>query len=95
MDDSVATRHSSHLLDKREIKEELGVDISVKRLLDIGNHVHTNEHGNFHIVLLGYLAEIESGTIQHIDCQDTAWITPEEIENYDFLENDKLFVKKI
>ncbi len=80
---------------KREIKEELGIDIKVRQLLDIVSHVWKKEHGNYHIILLGYLAEIEQGSVQHIDCQDTAWITPEQIETYDFLEPNKKFIKKI
>tara|TARA_Y100000034_G_C6816717_1_gene367492 strand:+ start:143 stop:505 length:363 start_codon:yes stop_codon:yes gene_type:complete len=64
---------------KREIKEELGVDI------EILEEFITSTYEN--IKLVSFKCELK-GDIQHIDIINHAWVSKEELNNYDICEAD-------
>ncbi len=69
----------------RECREELGITISVGDVfMDV---VHEYPDITVHLTL--FHAEITDGTIQLLEHNAVAWITPDEIPNYDFCPADK------
>ncbi len=75
----------------RECKEEL--DITVKVLDEYVKLVH--EYPDITVELTLFNAEIESGTMKLLEHNAVKWITPDEIENFDFCPADKDILKKI
>ena len=69
----------------RECKEELGVTITVGDVfMDV---VHEYPDITVHLTL--FHAKITEGTIQRLEHNAVAWITPDEIPVYDFCPADK------
>jgi len=79
----------------REAKEELNIDITVKQLFMMYTHTYHKNHNHYPIQLLIYLAHWKGGDIQTKDCQDYAWVTTDELSEYDFVEGDKPVLKKL
>jgi len=72
---------------KREIKEELGIEISVIKKFCI----EKKDEIELHV----FTANYEKGNIKLNFHNDAKWIGIEELNNYDFLPLDKRIVKKI
>ena len=69
----------------RECREELGVTITVGDMfMDV---VHEYPDITVHLTL--YHAKITEGTIQLLEHNAVAWITPDEIPDYSFCPADK------
>jgi 8-oxo-dGTP diphosphatase len=77
---------------EREISEELGIKIKAEEILEYSSYVYGGEK---HIVLLGFRCTLVSGEIQKIKINDFAWVTPQEMSEYDITEADLPFVKKL
>ena len=76
----------------REIKEELGIEISVGKIFEVTSHVLNDTH----IILLFFKCSLVSGVPQKLGVNDFAWVTKEELESYDYInESDKKVVEKI
>lgn len=65
---------------KREILEELGIDI------EVGEHLITVDHtySNFHITLIVHHCRHLAGEPQPIECEEIRWVALEEIEQFTF-----------
>ncbi len=76
---------------KRELREELEVDAA------IGDHIGTNlHHYEFYTVaLMAYRAKIVTGEIKLNDHTNMAWVSVDEIENFEFAPADLPFVEMI
>lgn len=77
---------------KREIMEELGIKISVGDILEYSSHVYSGEK---HIVLLGFKCKYLSGKIKKAGINDFAWVSLEDMKEYDITEADLPFIKKL
>lgn len=81
---------------KRELREELGVEIevSVDDCVSIVPHVY-GEEGDF-VLALGFLARLVAGEPRAADdVADFLWIDPDELEGLDFAwEHDRDLVRK-
>lgn len=75
----------------RECKEEL--DVTVKVFDEYMKLVH--EYPDITVELTLFNAEIESGAIKLLEHNAVKWISPDEIENFDFCPADKGILKKI
>lgn len=67
---------------KREVKEELGVEIEVGELLGVCDHIIPDEKQ--HWVSPTYFCKIKKGKIKIMEpekCDDMGWFTLEETEN--------------
>jgi 8-oxo-dGTP diphosphatase len=80
---------------KREIKEELGIDIEVGEFFTMNSHIYNFRGKNIHIILLAYFAVWVSGEVELIDCKDAKWIQKKELKNYEFAAADIPFVEKL
>lgn len=76
----------------REVREELGIKISIDEIFGCSSMVYDNER---HVLLLCYQSNYVSGDIVFHEVADIAWVTPEEMEEYDITEADLLFVEKL
>lgn len=75
----------------RECKEEL--DVTVK----VGDEFMTvvHEYPDITVELTIFNAEIESGEIKLLEHSAVCWITPDEIEKFEFCPADRDILKKI
>jgi 8-oxo-dGTP diphosphatase len=77
---------------KREIDEELGIEVQVNDLFEYSSHVYNSEK---HILLLGFHCKFISGDIEHKEIADYKWISCNEMNKYDITEADIPFVNKL
>ncbi len=75
----------------RECREELDVEIKVNEVfMDV---VHDYPDMLVHLTLFN--AEISKGTPKLLEHNDIKWITPAEIQNFEFCPADEEILKKI
>jgi 8-oxo-dGTP diphosphatase len=77
---------------KREIREELAIEIEVGPLVSLNKHVLNCQSA---IILYAYRARFLSGNIELIDHNEIKWVLPEDLIKYDFPDPDRLIAKKI
>lgn len=75
----------------RELKEEFNIDVKIGAFL--GESMHHYESGP--IKLLAYYATWIGGSFTLNAHSDFAWITPENLDEFDFAAADMPFVKKL
>ena len=68
----------------RECREELGIELQVGEVFT--EVVHEYPDLTVHLVL--YLASVSAGEPQKLEHHDLRWITPTEIDGYDFCPAD-------
>lgn len=73
---------------RREIAEELGIEI------DVGPQIAVIKHGYTHFRITLYVFEClhRSGTPQPLDVADWAWVTPGELDGYAFPVTDQKII---
>jgi A/G-specific adenine glycosylase len=76
---------------RREIREELGMEIAVGE--QIGTVRHAYSH--FRITLYAFECKPVSGEPQAIGCADWAWVTLEELERYAFPVTDQKIIRML
>lgn len=75
----------------RECREELDVELKVNDIfMDV---VHEYPDITVHLTLFN--SEIAEGTPKMLEHNDIKWITPAEIQNYDFCPADEEILKRI
>jgi A/G-specific adenine glycosylase len=65
---------------KREILEEIGIEIRVGKSLITIDHAYTH----FRVTLYVHLCQYVSGTTRAIECEEVRWVTLEAIESFPF-----------
>ena len=70
---------------KREIREELDIEIEIKKKLGEENFRYNFVNVNLHY----YICSHKSGKIDLKEHQESAWVTKEEFKFYEFAEGDK------
>ena len=70
---------------KREIQEELGVDIAIENLLCTTEY----DYPSFHLTMHCYLCSIASGEIELREHKSAQWLTMESLDNVEWLPADK------
>ena len=76
---------------KREIQEELGVDISIEKLLCTTNY----DYPSFHLTMHCYLCSIAAGKIELREHKSARWLTTETLDSVEWLPADKDAVELI
>jgi 8-oxo-dGTP diphosphatase len=77
---------------KREIREELAIEIEVGPLVSLNKHVLNCQSA---IALYAYRARFISGNIELNDHEEIKWVLPEDLTKYDFPDPDRLIAKKV
>ena len=75
----------------REIKEELGVAIQVKRLLLTIEH----QYADFSLTMHGYLCEIIQGSLELREHLDSKWLAKAELYSVSWAEADLPLVRLV
>ncbi|UXE61088.1 MAG: A/G-specific adenine glycosylase [Woronichinia naegeliana WA131] len=65
---------------KREILEEIGIEITVGKSLITIDHAYTH----FRVTLYVHLCQYVSGTPRAIECEEVRWVTLEAIDSFPF-----------
>ncbi len=76
---------------KREIKEELDIDITVGDLLETVRHSY--DWGN--VVIFAYLCNWEYGEIKHLEVDGHCWVEADQLNNYNILAADQPIIEKL
>jgi len=76
---------------RREIEEELGIEIVVGDLIDTVEY----DYPEFHLRLHCFRAEIADGTIELREHEAARWLSAEELESVDWLPADRELVRKM
>ena len=67
---------------RREIKEELGIDVSVEDCLSVIEH----EYSQFKVTLFIHYCQYIKGKPRTIECDEIRWVSPSELDRYTFPE---------
>jgi mutator protein MutT len=76
---------------KREIREELGIEITVGKLYE--SVVHTYPENTVHLKF--FLCRLERGEPQPLGCEDLKWTGRLELKNYEFPAADTRLLKNL
>ena len=76
---------------KREIQEELGVDIAIENLLCTTEY----DYPSFHLTMHCYLCSIASGEIELREHKSARWLRPEELGSVEWLLADKDVISRL
>lgn len=76
---------------RREINEELGIEIEVGRPLATIKHAYTH----FRISLYAYHARYVSGKPQNLEVANHAWVHLDDLDQYPFALTDKKIIKRL
>lgn len=76
---------------KREIQEELGVDIAIENLLCTTEY----DYPSFHLTMHCYLCNIASGEIELREHKSARWLTVELLDSVEWLSADLEVVEKL
>lgn len=79
----------------REIKEELGIEIEVKNLIDVVSHVYPMPSAPLHILLIGYFADFVGGKIQLNDVAEVEWVPNDRRPPHQFAPADLPLLEKV
>ena len=75
----------------RECREELAIDIAVDSVFTEVTH----DYPDLTIHLTLFNSRIVEGQLTLLEHNDMAWITPSEIENYDFCPADEVILDRL
>ena len=76
---------------KREIQEELGIDITIDKFLCTTEY----DYPSFHLTMHCYLCDIKAGEIELREHKSARWLTTELLDSVEWLPADKGIVEKI
>ena len=76
---------------KREIQEELGVDIIIENLLCTTEY----DYPSFHLTMHCYLCNVASGEIELREHKSSRWLTADRLDDVSWLPADKEVIEKL
>jgi len=75
----------------RECLEEIGVEVNpLHKIKKISHH-----YDELSVELHFFMCEILNGSPQALECEAFAWVSPSELENYEFPEADKELIQEL
>jgi 8-oxo-dGTP diphosphatase len=76
---------------KREVLEELGIEVAVGSIFEIAYHRY--EWGP--VLILAFECRPLAGEIRHIEIADHRWVLPQELSRFDILPADLPIIAKL
>lgn len=76
---------------KRELREELGIEINVGPVLETVYHHY--DWGS--VLIIAFRCQRLSGEISHLEVSDHAWIEPKQFSTYPILPADRPILDKL
>ena len=74
---------------RREIQEELGIDITIDKFLCTTDY----DYPSFHLTMHCYLCSVESGKIELKEHKSARWLTVELLDSVEWLPADKEIIE--
>jgi 8-oxo-dGTP diphosphatase len=84
---------------RREVREEVGVEIAVEKLFQVSEEIIRDTEGKtrFHFILVDFLASLDpegAAIVLNDESESFVWSKPEDIKGLDVSENTKRIVEK-
>jgi 8-oxo-dGTP diphosphatase len=81
---------------RREVREEVGLDVEVEDLIDVFEHV-TPGDDNYHFIILYYLCRPLSCDISHNrhEVEEARWVRHEELAGYQMPDGTRFILGKV
>ena len=83
---------------RREVREELGVEIEVEELFQVSEEIIKDAEGKarFHFVLVDFLAKLSGGATITLneESESFKWFEPDDVDGLDASENTRIIVGK-
>ena len=76
---------------KREIQEELGINITIDKFLCTTEY----DYPSFHLIMHCYLCNVKSGEIELREHKSARWLTTELLDSVEWLPADKDVIEKL
>lgn len=76
---------------KREIREELGVDITIDKFLCTTDY----DYPSFHLTMHCYLCSVKSGEIELREHKSARWLTTKTLDSVEWLPADKYIIDEL
>jgi 8-oxo-dGTP diphosphatase len=76
---------------KREVQEELGIDITINNFLCTTDY----DYPLFHLTMHCYLCRVETGEIELREHKSARWLTTELLDSVEWLPADKDVIEKL
>ena len=76
---------------KREIQEELGIDITIDKFFSTTDY----DYPSFHLTKHCYLCSIESGEIELREHKSARWLTTKTLDSVEWLPADKYIIDEL
>lgn len=82
---------------KREVHEELGLEVEIKDVVDVlDNVVYEGERIKYHFVLVDFWAVVKGGQLRlSHECLDAQWIRRDELDDYDVTKGARRAIEKV
>lgn len=82
---------------KREVHEELGLEVEIKDVVDVlDNVVYEGERIKYHFVLVDFWAVVKGGQLRlSHECLDAQWIRRDELDDYDVTKGARKAIEKV
>jgi len=83
---------------KREIYEEVGLEIRLIKLIDVVDNIVRDEAGRvrYHYIILDYLAVPKGGVLRgNEEALDIGWFTPNEADKLNLTKTSRHLLRKI
>jgi ADP-ribose pyrophosphatase YjhB (NUDIX family) len=81
----------------REMREETGLEVRLKRVVDVVDVFWRSERGELleHFVIVDFEAEVVGGELRPADdALDARWFSPEELKGLEMTESTKRFLEE-
>lgn len=81
----------------REVREELGISVTLEGLMDVANEIIADENGRirYHYVLVDFLARPNTGRIRlNKESSSFKWFQPETVKSLNTTKNTRAIVRK-
>jgi mutator protein MutT len=76
---------------RRELREELGIEITAPTLFRVIRHDYPEKRVELHF----FLCSIETGLERPLGCADLRWMTPAEMARFDFPPADRPVIESL
>jgi mutator protein MutT len=81
---------------RREIREELGIEISVECLVGAVSHLYGEEFGRRKLVsMLFFRCRFRCGEAKALGCAEFRWVFSHELAAFDFADADRPILEKL
>jgi len=76
---------------QRELREELEIEVDVGGLIDTISH----DYGTYRVCLYFFECTLKVGTPRPLACQDLRWVTPADLNSYNFPPADARLLARL